>query len=112
MAKNKVSMAGSKAVVRQSAVTEPKVKPRRLGKAGRTQPVNKQQEKLSVSDLSKQQNRITETRQGMPRPGFKRKGVVLPEAMIKELKHLAVDKGITDSELVERAVREYLTKNG
>ena len=84
------------------------VKPKKLGKAGRSQPKHARQERLSGSDAAQQQNPITETRRGMPRPGYKRKGIVLPDEMIKELKHRAVDLGITDSELVERAVRAYL----
>ena len=108
MAKNKVSVAGSKAVVRQSAATEPKVKPRRLGKAGRMQPAHTQLEHFSGSGSTQPQNPIIETRRGMPRPGYKRKGIVLPDEMIRELKHRAVDLGITDSKLVERAIRDYL----
>ena len=108
MAKNKFSVAGSKAVVRQGTATEPKVKPKRLGKAGRTQTAHTQQEGLSGSGSTQPQNPVTETRRGMPRPGYKRKGVVLPVDMIRELKHRAVDLGINDSELVERAVRAYL----
>ena len=88
--------------------TEPVVKPRKLGKAGGSQPTAMQKERLSGSDPSKRPNNTTETRQGMPRPGYKRKGIVLPDAMIRELKHRAVDLGINDSELVERAVRAYL----
>ena len=88
--------------------TEPLVKPKRLGKAGGSQPANRPKEQLSGSYASQQDNPVTETRRGMPRPGYKRKGVVLPDAMIKELKHRAVDLGVTDSELVERAVRAYL----
>ena len=114
MAKNKTPVAGSKAVGinaenQKSLTTKQKAKPpRHLGKAGRLTPANTQQEQLSGSEPAQQQNHLTETRQGMPRPGYKRKGVVLPDVMIRELKHRAVDLGITDSELVERAVRAYL----
>ena len=88
--------------------TESKVKPGYLGKAGQSQPANAQPKRLSGSEAAQQQNSITKTRKGMPRPGHKRKGIVLPEGMIRELKHRAVDLEITDSELVERAVRAYL----
>ena len=88
--------------------TESKVKPKYLGKAGKSQPANAQPKRLSGSKAVQPQNRITETRQGMPRLGYKRKGIVLPDEMIRELKHRAVDLGITDSELVERAVRAFL----
>ena len=84
------------------------VKPRRLKKAGRSQPAHPQPKELSGSRTAQQPNSTTESRKGMPRPGYKRKGVVLPNDMIRELKHRAVDLGITDSELVERAVRAYL----
>ena len=88
--------------------TEPTGKPRKLGYAGKSQPANAQPKRLSGSKAAQPQNSITVTRRGLPRPGHKRKGIVLPEGMIRELKHRAVDLGITDSELVERAVRAYL----
>ena len=114
MAKNKTPVAGSKAVGinaenQKSLTTKQKAKPpRHLGKAGRSTPANTQLEQLSGSNIAQQQNRLTETRRGMPRPGYMRKGVVLPVDMIRELKHRAVDLGITDSEFVERALRAYL----
>lgn len=90
--------------------TESTVKPRHLGKAGGSQPTNTQQKQLTGSKTAQQPNPITETRRGMPREGYDRKGVVLPVDMILDLKHRAVDLGITDSKLVERAVREFLKK--
>ncbi len=88
--------------------SEPPVRPKKLGKAKPLKSTNTQQEQFSSYDVAQKQNRKTETRQGMPKLGHKRKGVVLPDSMIKELKHRAVDLGVTDSELIERAVRAYL----
>ena len=110
MAKNKGPVSGKKAAVLQSAANEPAGKPRHLGKAEGPQSTATQLKQLGGSKTTQQQNPTSETRQGMPRPGYKRKGVVLPDAMIKALKHRAVDLGVTDSELVERAVREFLKK--
>jgi hypothetical protein len=36
----------------------------------------------------------------------------LPEAIWKGAQHRAIDEGITVSELVARAIREYLKKGG
>lgn len=83
-------------------------KPHRLKRAGGSQRPTPPSKKLSSSDVTQQQNSTTQSKQGMPRPGYKRKGIVLPDVMIRDLKHRAVDLGITDSELVERAVRAFL----
>jgi predicted HicB family RNase H-like nuclease len=38
--------------------------------------------------------------------------VYLPAALIKRIKHKAIDEGTSLSALVERALDEYLTKHG